>query len=277
MKYSIISLFLMLIALDGFGQEIGDFNLEDMIKEYKMSLDDIGEFNGCGHVLDGPLYIMKTLENKSLDAAIQFNNFDTDKVGEEVYQQIIETNTVLDDHWAKDEIANVVKKLTEQLDPEHKKEFKLKILDSEVVNAYTTYGGYIYLTSGLIDFVDSYDELAFIIAHEIAHDINLHTQRKIIKLLLTSNLLDEMNLNTIRDVVVGLNTKYTAPFDQIDEYEADKHGAILAHKAGYDSSKFADFFKKMEKYDDKTILKKVSSTHPFSEDRINCLETYIAD
>lgn len=266
----------MLMALDGFGQ-IGDFNLEEIIEQYKTNLDDAEDINDCGHVLDGPLYMMKTFENKSLDAALQFNAIDTDEIGKQIYEDIIETSKVVDDHWAMNDVAEVIKNLTDQMDSEHKKEFKLKILDSEIVNAYTTYGGYIYITTGLIEFVDSYDELAFILAHEIGHEVNLHTQRKITKLMLTSNLLTQMSAENMIDIVVGLNTKFSAPFDQIDEYEADKYGVLLAHKAGYDSSRFADFFKKMEKYDDKSIFKKLSSTHPFAEHRISCLNKYITD
>ncbi|GAA3614875.1 M48 family metallopeptidase [Flavivirga amylovorans] len=267
----------MLITFNCLGQQIGNINIEDLIGKYSISLNEVEGLNDCGHILDGPLYVMKTFENKSLDAALPFANLNTNEIGKEIYEKIIESNKVLDNHWAESDINNVIKRLTAQMEPRDKKVFKLNIIDSEIINAFTTYGGFIYITTGLIEFVESYDELAFIIGHEIGHEINLHTQRKITKLMIPSNVLSQMNLDTLKNVVVSLNTKFSAPFDQIDEYEADKYGVMLAYKAGFDSTRFADFFKKMEKYDDKSILKKISSTHPFAEHRKNCINKYIAE
>lgn len=153
--------------------------------------------------------------------------------------------------------------------------FKLTILDTKEINAYSTLGGYIYITTGLIEFVESTDELAFIIGHEMGHDVLLHTQRKITKLLLSSELLGKINLEDYTKLAMNINTKFSAPFDQIDEYEADEYGVVLAAKAGYDPRKFGDFFRKIEKYEDRGVLKKITATHPFARHRRKCIVHYI--
>ena len=52
--------------------------------------------------------------------------------------------------------------------------FTFRILNDPQVNAFTTAGGYVYIQSGLLDFCESEDELAAVIAHEIVHVSNAH-------------------------------------------------------------------------------------------------------
>ena len=78
----------------------------------------------------------------------------------------------------------------------------------------------------------------------MGHDVLLHTQRKITKLLLSSELSGKINLEDYTKLAMNINTKFTAPFDQIDEYEADEYGVILAAKAGYNPDGIWRFFQK---------------------------------
>ena len=77
------------------------------------------------------------------------------------------------------------------------------------------------------------------------------------------------------EIAKKLNTTFLAPFDQIDEYEADKNGFDLAKAAGYNTARFADFFRKLEKNQQQDLLKKLTSTHPFAADRKECISNYI--
>lgn len=52
--------------------------------------------------------------------------------------------------------------------------FVFRLVDSIEINAYATAGGYLYLTTGLLDAAKSKDEIAFVIAHEMVHSINSH-------------------------------------------------------------------------------------------------------
>ena len=59
----------------------------------------------------------------------------------------------------------------------HRNEFawEVKIIDDpETLNAFATPGGYIYVYTGLIKFLDSEDELAGVMGHEIAHAAQRH-------------------------------------------------------------------------------------------------------
>lgn len=72
------------------------------------------------------------------------------------------------------------------------KQFKysFKIVDDKDVNAYSLPGGYIYVNRGLLEYVHSDDELAGVLAHEIAHAAHHH----MVKLLHEQNRLDRLLL-----------------------------------------------------------------------------------
>lgn len=52
--------------------------------------------------------------------------------------------------------------------------FTFRLINSPIINAAATSGGFIYIYSGLLDFVENEDELAWIIGHEMAHSIENH-------------------------------------------------------------------------------------------------------
>jgi predicted Zn-dependent protease len=51
------------------------------------------------------------------------------------------------------------------------------LIDDDVLNAFAAPGGYVYIYTGLIEFLSHEDELAGVIGHEIAHAANRHTER----------------------------------------------------------------------------------------------------
>ena len=53
-------------------------------------------------------------------------------------------------------------------------EYDIRLLDTPEVNAFSIPGGFIYVTKGLLEAVQSDDELAGVLAHEIAHNCHYH-------------------------------------------------------------------------------------------------------
>ncbi|WP_340200845.1 M48 family metallopeptidase [Ascidiimonas sp. W6] len=259
-----------------FSQEITQEKIQEIIENYKTSFDEVMVLKDCGHELDIPIMWTKNFENRTLDAMLSISDAERKTMGKKIFGDMNRKRTIVPNHWAKNDIATILSKITANLE-NSATVYKLNIIKSEEINAFATMGGYVYLTTGLLDFVDSYDELAFIIGHEVAHEEKLHTQRKVTKLLVSSNLLSLVKLDDFKKIALNINATLSAPFDQIDEYEADKYGVELAKKAGYKPSKFGDFFNKLAKYENKTLLNKLKSTHPFAEDRKNCIEEYITN
>lgn len=275
MKQIIIASFVFAsVTLSMRGQELSQDKLEEVFNQYQSKIDNAVILKDCGHALDGPAYITKQVENNWLDFMLFVTPEARNDIGRQRYNMLLRSGQIDNKNSVYPKAQEILNNLVKFASRKNVS-YKLNILKTDDVNAFATLGGYLYITTGLINFVDSYDELAFIIGHEIAHEDRLHTQRKITKLTLSSNLLNLTKMDGFKEIAMNLNSKLSAPFDQIDEYESDSYGFEMAKKAGYDVTKFADFFKKLEKNEKQDILEKLTRTHPFSEHRKNCIEQKI--
>jgi len=78
-------------------------------------------------------------------------------------------------------IRNITNNILNSGKVQHKDDFnwQVKIIDdSETLNAFATPGGYIYVYTGLIKFLDTEDQLAGVMGHEIAHADRRHSTRQ---------------------------------------------------------------------------------------------------
>jgi len=103
--------------------------------------------------------------NRAAAVAVGFGN----------YQDRIKVNDqflILDEALNR-RVAEIGQRLTNAADGAQQS-FTFRIVNSPVVNAYATTGGYVYLNAGLIELVGSTDELAAAMAHEIAHNNKSH-------------------------------------------------------------------------------------------------------
>jgi predicted Zn-dependent protease len=154
--------------------------------------------------------------------------------------------------------------------------FSFKIIDSDVVNAMSLPGGFVYVDSATILAADGEAELAGVMAHEIAHVCARHATRQLTR-------SQYANFATIPLIFVGGGIGYAAyeaaslalpltflSFQRSFEAEADYLGLQYMYKAGYDPQSFVAFFEKlqaMEKQKPGTLAKAFAS-HPQTPDRI---------
>ncbi|PRX54961.1 M48 family metallopeptidase [Flagellimonas meridianipacifica] len=268
-------LFILLFKWSG-AQELPLDKLDEAIAVYTSKVEDAALLNKCGHAFDGPAFLLKQAENNWLDFALYISSNSKSSIGKDIYNRYVLLGQLDNTHFAKEKVEEILQKITKNVSRKEVN-YTLSILKSDEINAFATLGGYLYITTGLLDFVDSYDELAFIIGHEVAHEDRLHTQRKVTKLTLSTDLGDMTRMEGFAEIASKINKTLSPPFDQIDEYEADKIGFELAKAAGYDINRFADFFKKLERYEKQDLLRKLTSTHPFAAHRKNCVHSYIVN
>ena len=274
MKPTFSTLLVILLFKWSGAQELPLDKLDEAIAVYTSKVEDAALLNNCGHAFDGPAFLLKQAENNWLDFALYISSNSKSSIGREIYSRYVLLGQLDNTHFAKEKVEEILQKISKNVSRKGIN-YKLSILKSDEINAFATIGGYLYITTGLLDFVDSYDELAFIIGHEVAHEDRLHTQRKVTKLTLSTDLGDMTRMEGFAKIASKINKTLAPPFDQIDEYEADKVGFELAKAAGYDVNRFADFFKKLERYEKQDLLRKLTSTHPFAEHRKNCIHSYI--
>ena len=274
MKPTFSTLLVILLFKWSGAQDLPLDKLDEAIAVYTSKVEDAALLNNCGHAFDGPAFLLKQAENNWLDFALYISSNSKSSIGREIYSRYVLLGQLDNTHFAKEKVEEILQKISKNVSRKGVN-YKLSILKSDEINAFATLGGYLYITTGLLDFVDSYDELAFIIGHEVAHEDRLHTQRKVTKLTLSTDLGDMTRMDGFAEIASKINRTLAPPFDQIDEYEADKVGFELAKAAGYNVNRFADFFKKLERYEKQDLLRKLTSTHPFAEHRKNCIHSYI--
>jgi len=162
--------------------------------------------------------------------------------------------------------------------------WRFAVIDNPNVNAFATPGGYVFITKGLLDQLQSEAELAGALAHEIAHVEKMHHLKAIkkdarLKLLgkgATQALkkrtdAEEMErLNQVGTVTKGL---YARGLDKADEFEADRVGAVLAARAGYDPYGLAQVLQTLDSVNPSSSqFALLFKTHPKPSERLAQLD-----
>ena len=161
--------------------------------------------------------------------------------------------------------------------PRQELEFRFGVLDSDVINAYSTPGGYVFITRGALQLAQDEAELAAILAHEIAH-INA---RHIVKQL-NIRSTEQDNLSVLTRVVSASNetTRVAAGqalesamvllfkqgFKVQDEMEADQHALLILAATGYDPMALQRYLQRVDEYFSMHPNVK-TPTHPSSRQR----------
>ncbi len=168
-------------------------------------------------------------------------------------------------------IRRITKRILDSGKVKYRNQFawEVKIIDDdETLNAFATPGGYIYVYTGLIKFLDSEDQLAGVMGHEIAHADLRHSTRQMTKMYGVSILAQAVlgKKEAVEQVVSGLiNLK----FSRAHESESDEYSVIYLCPTGYNASGAAGFFKKMQGQRSPEFL----STHPNPTNRVGEIES----
>jgi predicted Zn-dependent protease len=151
------------------------------------------------------------------------------------------------------------------------------IHDDETLNAFAAPGGYIYVYTGILRYLEVEDHFVGVMGHEIAHAANRHSTEQMSKAYGIQTLL-EITLGkggggVIGDVASGL---VGLEFSREDEAEADEYSVIYLCETDWAADGTAGFFEKIESeggYDIPEFL----STHPSSASRVEDIRAEAAD
>jgi predicted Zn-dependent protease len=162
---------------------------------------------------------------------------------------------------------------------EHRTDFlwEVKIIaNDDVQNAFCTPGGYIYVYTGLIKYLDSKSALAGVMGHEMAHADRRHS---------TNQLTKQYGVQTLLDVVLGKNqglltevaqSLVTLRFSRSDESDADRHSVIYLCPTRYHSDGAAYFFQKIIS-SGAANPPEFLSTHPNPDNRVSDIQRYASE
>jgi predicted Zn-dependent protease len=163
------------------------------------------------------------------------------------------------------------------------------VADDEV-NAFTDKGGHIYLHRGLLDYLESDEEIAAVMSHEMGHQIAGHvedSERSVILGALIGGLLmggaavaggstqENADRMTAEGMVLGGQIGLLS-FSKEQEREADLLAAYVLARAGYDLNRAGGTFDVLAKLDDKTWAS-WKDTHPAGPERIVAWRKSVAE
>lgn len=201
------------------------------------------------------------------------------KFGREVDNVMCSSRTLVFHEALNNKINEIGDKIVKASDrPDMKCTFR--VINDTTINAYSTSGGFIYINTGLLDILESEDELASIIAHEVAHVNGNHAIKFLNKErssmiignitgwvlstalgMLLGNVVQNSDSPVVQGAVAGvaisgIEAQLIEPivgamvvsmitgYGKQNEFEADALAVRYAKRAGYDPGASVGFFQK---------------------------------
>jgi predicted Zn-dependent protease len=150
------------------------------------------------------------------------------------------------------------------------------VVDSPAVNAFALPGGFIYVTRGILPYLDNEAQLAGVLGHEIGHVTARHSAQQYTRgmgaslgVLVGSIFVPEVR--PFADLAQGGLGVLFLKFGRDDELQADALGAEYAAQGGWDPAQVPEFLNTLARIAETTDRNGVPnwmSTHPQPENRV---------
>jgi predicted Zn-dependent protease len=162
-----------------------------------------------------------------------------------------------------------------QLSHRPKLPWTFAVVDHPAVNAFALPGGFIYITRGILPYLDDEAELAGVLGHEIAHVTARHAAQQVTR----------ASLGGIGIAILGVFVPSTQPFGDLssaalgvaflkygrdDERQSDRLGMEYASRGGWDPAGVPDFLSTLARLDALSArgIPNWLSTHPEPAERV---------
>ena len=162
-------------------------------------------------------------------------------------------------------------------------EYHFKVLDTPVVNAFAVPGGYVYVTRGILAYMNDEAELAGVLGHELGHENARHIAQQMSRQQITQigfsvgMMISEEFRNYSGLTQMGISMLFLK-FSRDDERQADDLGVEYGSKSGYDMYRMASFFETLERLNPAGgSLPEWFSTHPDPGNRVTAVTDKTAE
>ena len=203
------------------------------------------------------------------------------KIGAEEAKKVEQQMGLLEDTALVPYMENVGQRLAEQ-SPRRDVMYRFHIVDMVEPNAFALSGGYVYVTRGLLALVNTEDELAGVVGHEIGHVAARHSVQKISRqgpfavvtglVAGVTGLVSPLVGNIVGGVGEFAQSLVFSPYSRSQENEADKVGQEMAAKAGWEPEGLSDFLNTLGREEslmhDGPRRPSFFDSHPATPDRV---------
>lgn len=168
----------------------------------------------------------------------QVSAFGEVRRGERMHQELVESGMIYDDEELTAYVDAVGQRLAAVSQDHRRMGYHFHVLDDAAVNALAFPGGYIYISRGLLAYLESEAQLAAVLGHEVGHVSARHVARQQ-RAGRTSNILSVVagiltGSGAIYQVGQAYGQMFVSGYGREMELEADALGAEYLARAGYD-------------------------------------------
>ena len=181
-------------------------------------------------------------------------------------------------------VADAITTVLDQGQASAPQQWEVSVFADEQVNAFALPGGKIGVYEGLLSVAENQDQLATVMAHEVAHVLARHSNERISTQYATSTGLEVASVlagqsSPAKQTLFGLlglgaQVGVLLPFSRKQETEADLLGLELMAKAGFDPEQSVQLWQNMAAASG-SAPPEFLSTHPSGESRIRALQQYM--
>ncbi len=210
------------------------------------------------------------------------------KLGKKLLHMVNEQVNIIKDPEITEYVSELGRKVLEQVEGKYF-DYQFFVIRDPGINAFAMPGGLIFVHSGLIDAIDSENDLVCVLAHEIGHIQGRHIARRM-------DAMQKVNMASAAVAVAGLflgggnagsavlattgalNMSFALKYSRIDEEEADRRACQWICKAGYHPQGLISVMRKIQqsRWIGSDTIPSYLSTHPASSERITYLEDILA-
>lgn len=203
-------------------------------------------------------------------------------IGEKVYREVHRQMPTIQDAWLEDQFLQVFSGILSQT--RLGQPIGLVIIKDPQINAFAVPGGLFALNTGLITSAKNLDEIAGVMAHEIAHVAQRHYSRSqeafkgqgllalagiIVGAAIASQADSEVGSAVMLGTQAALMDKQLS-YSRNQEREADRIGMQFMYAAGYNPQSMADYFETMHRATSRvSFLPDFWLTHPLTTERMS--------
>ena len=204
------------------------------------------------------------------------------EIGEKVYRQVNKQMPVTQNPWLEDQLYYTFSHILSQT--QLNQPIGLVVINDPQINAFAVPGGLFALNTGLINSARNMDEVAGVMAHEIAHVTQRHYSRSqeafkgqgllslagiLVGALVASQSDGDVGAAVMLGSQAALMDKQLT-YSRNQEREADRIGMQYMYAAGYNPQSMADFFEVMHRATSQvSFLPDFWFTHPLTSERMS--------
>lgn len=228
-----------------------------------------------GHALRTPAISLGDLIFQGVQL-IQLSNITDEQevqIGQQMDQGLVRSEfQVVQSPAINNYVNDIGQKLVKQSDRPNLP-FTFRVVNDPAVNAFATVGGFVYITTGLMQTADNEAQLAGVVGHEIGHITGRHLIEQMKNDAIYSGIANVAGVDQSQLAALGVELALRRPRSREDEFDADRRGLLYMGKSGYAQSAVPVFMAKLQSQSSQPDF---LSTHPAPADRVSRLKQGIS-